>query len=237
MTSTVIIFVKYPAPGAAKTRLAKNLGEIAAAEWYRVCAEHIVRTVSRLPDSRCIVACPPALKASIANDGVARVQKWLAPIAAEATTFGEQAVDEDLGKRMYHALDNALQAGSQKAVLIGSDIPDISESTVARAFSALDNHEVVFGPAIDGGYYLVGASRLHPNLFQGITWSTGTVLRDNTSQAASVGLKVASCSTLPVLQDIDTIEDLQAWLGGLEEHPHPVRGVTSRILKAASSTA
>ncbi|BDA42497.1 hypothetical protein COCOBI_03-3870 [Coccomyxa sp. Obi] len=232
MTNTVIIFVKYPAPGAAKTRLARNVGDVAAAEWYRVCAEHVVRTASRLPGSRCIVACPPA-----EDDGVARVQKWLAPIAAEATTFGEQALDGDLGKRMYHALHEALQADSQKAVLIGSDIPDICESTLAAAFTALDNHEVVFGPAVDGGYYLVGASRLHPGLFQGITWSTGTVLRDNTSQAASVGLKVASCSTLPVLRDIDTIEDLQAWLGELEEHPHPVREVTSQILTAAMSTA
>ncbi|CAL8467835.1 g7373 [Coccomyxa elongata] len=223
MTNTVIIFVKHPASGAAKTRLARNVGEVAAAEWYRVCAEHVVRTGSRLPGSRCIVACPPALKPSAADNGVARVQKWLGPIAADTTTFEEQALDENLGNRMYHALHGALQAGSQKAVLIGSDIPDICESTLAAAFTALDEHDVVFGPAVDGGYYLVGASRLHPDMFQGITWSTGTVLHDNSSQAVSVGLKVASCSTLPVLRDIDTIDDLQAWLEGLEEHPHPKR--------------
>ncbi|KAK9909402.1 hypothetical protein WJX75_001737 [Coccomyxa subellipsoidea] len=196
--------------------------------WLMCC----VKVASRIPDAACMVACPPAKTGAAEEGGLSDVHAWLGQIAAETTRFSEQAQDEDLGKRMYHALHEAVSADSSKAVLIGSDIPDICESVLEAAFAALEEHQVVFGPSIDGGYYLVGASRLPPDMFEGISWSTSSVLSESMSQAASIGLNVAPRSTLPVLRDIDTIEDLQAWMEGHHDLQHPVRGISTKLVAA-----
>lgn len=124
----------------------------------------------------------------------------------------------DLQRRMTEglmgrALSAAFAEGAPAAALIGADIPDLSTAILAEAFQRLADHDIVIGPAADGGYYLVGARReryaeLAPLLFQGIPWGTGRVLRDTLAALAAAHVRV---HLLPLLRDIDRPEDLAAW--------------------------
>jgi hypothetical protein len=102
-------------------------------------------------------------------------------------------------------------------LVIGTDIPDISSGLLAAAAAALQRHDAVLGPAADGGYYLLGLRRLPRGLFEGIAWSTETVCQRQLDNAARLGLDVAPLGTLPVLRDIDTAQDLSAWLSSLPQ--------------------
>ena len=93
-------------------------------------------------------------------------------------------------------------------VLIGTDCPDLNAQLIAEAFQALGEHDLVLGPAIDGGYYLIGLRRLIPELFTGIPWSTSAVLRQTLRIAQKLELAVAQ---LPLLSDVDRPEDLPIW--------------------------
>jgi glycosyltransferase A (GT-A) superfamily protein (DUF2064 family) len=105
---------------------------------------------------------------------------------------------------MATALEEALEEADQ-ALLIGADIPGIDRTAVARAFSALADHDVVLGPARDGGYYLVGLSRACPAIFRDIPWSTDRVLSRTLGRAEEEGLTVA---LLQAKGDVDTVDDL-----------------------------
>ena len=117
----------------------------------------------------------------------------------------------DLGKKMQAAFAELFDAGYRKAIIIGSDCPGLQASHVQQAFDALAKHDVVIGPAADGGYYLLGMNRLHDQLFQAKSWSTETVYRETLADAEAMGL---SHYVLPMLHDVDTVEDLQTagWL-------------------------
>ena len=118
----------------------------------------------------------------------------------------------DLGQRLSTAFADFLGQGRPRVVLIGSDCPGITEKTLYSAFSQLDNHELVLGPALDGGYYLIGLTAFFPELFQGIPWGTAEVLAKTTIKAANLGLNAAF---LEPLTDIDRPEDLPV----LEQFP------------------
>ncbi|CAL5219673.1 g1560 [Coccomyxa viridis] len=139
-----------------------------------------------------------------------QIRLWLEPIQT-GCSYLQQIPDRNLGQRMAAAMDKVLSSGTQKVVLIGSDCPDISESILQEAFAALQHHDVVFGPALDGGYYLVGLSQPPGKLFEGIHWSTSSVLQHSITQAHDLGLSCAA--KLPSLQDLDTIQDLRTWMG------------------------
>jgi rSAM/selenodomain-associated transferase 1 len=112
----------------------------------------------------------------------------------------------DIGERMYNALGKVLGEGYVKAVLVGVDIPGLSTSTVLRAFELLADSDMVFGPARDGGYYLVGLKKPAREIFQGIPWSTARTLGETLRKAYSLGYRTAFTETL---SDIDTVEDLK----------------------------
>ncbi len=118
-------------------------------------------------------------------------------------------VGEDLGQRMDHALTMILRHGYQSAILIGTDIPDISDRTYKHAKELLQTKDVVFGPTQDGGYYLVGLKAPHPELFANIPWSSQQVLTQSHAQAEKLGLAVG---LLERKQDIDTFDDVQDFL-------------------------
>ena len=122
-------------------------------------------------------------------------------------TYNRQAAG-DLGQRMRAALDAALQTGSHRVVLIGTDCPELDGHVVQTAFERLQEHDVVLGPANDGGYYLIGLRRSAPPLFDGIPWGTGDVLRATLRVAEAAGLSVM---LLPRLSDVDCSEDLAVW--------------------------
>ncbi|KAA6420145.1 MAG: hypothetical protein FRX49_09808 [Trebouxia sp. A1-2] len=95
-----------------------------------------------------------------------------------------------------------------QALVIGTDIPDISASILDRAVAALESHQLVLGPAFDGGYYLLGTTCAALQLFEGIEWSSDKVLQQTLQQAKALQLNVAPLDTLPTLEDIDTLQTL-----------------------------
>ena len=111
----------------------------------------------------------------------------------------------DLGQCMLNAFYDAFEAGHEKMVLVGSDIPDISKSIIEEAFKKLDDADVVVGPAEDGGYYLLGLKDAHASLFEGKTYSHDKVLEELLEEAEDAELKVARLKTL---FDIDNKEDM-----------------------------
>ncbi|MBW2328562.1 MAG: TIGR04282 family arsenosugar biosynthesis glycosyltransferase, partial [Deltaproteobacteria bacterium] len=114
----------------------------------------------------------------------------------------------DLGQRMEHAFTQTIQQGAERILLIGSDCPDITADIISNGLKKLNNHDLVLGPAADGGYYLIGL-RTHGNeiatLFNSIDWGTDQVLEQTLTQAKKGEL---SCTLLPQLHDIDRPEDL-----------------------------
>jgi rSAM/selenodomain-associated transferase 1 len=112
----------------------------------------------------------------------------------------------DLGERMLYAFREVFSSGYKKAALVGVDIPDLSPRIVTKAFGLLSEHDVVFGPARDGGYYLVGIKEPLQELFTDIPWSSETTLDISVQRARHAGRSVSFTETL---SDIDTIEDVK----------------------------
>jgi len=191
----LLVFLKEPRPGAVKTRLATSLGAEAAAELYRALAEEEIRLTTPRGDEYRRRLCFTPVEAR------AEIQGWL---PGEELRPQEGA---DLGERMARAIDEAFGGGAARVALIGSDVPWVSREIVLEAFRALGEHDVVLGPARDGGYYLVSLARPESRLFEGIAWSTPSVLSATVERAAALGLSVR---LLDALSDIDTIEDLRA---------------------------
>jgi hypothetical protein len=116
-------------------------------------------------------------------------------------------VGEDLGARMVQAFTTMFERGYKHVLIVGTDVPSLPLTHYQQALSLLANHDVVLGPAQDGGYYLIGLTQAVPELFVGIPWSTDQVLTLTKQKANKLGLKTA---LLPEWRDIDTIDDLQA---------------------------
>lgn len=191
----MIAFVKAPRPGEVKTRLAGELGPEAAAELYRQLAEAaLLHTAPQGGEYERVVCFAPRE----ARDEVAR---WLPGEALEPQR------GDDLGSRMTLAFLGAFERGARRVALMGTDVVGIDRALVLEAFAALEAHDLALGPARDGGYYLIALERLEPRLFEGITWSTPTVLAETMERAAACGLRVR---LLRVLRDVDTIEDVRA---------------------------
>ena len=114
----------------------------------------------------------------------------------------------ELGGKMQAAFQQAFNSGAKAVVIIGTDCPGLTGQHLHHAFEHLTSHDVVMGPAADGGYYLLGMTRLHAEFFQDKAWSTASVLSDTLADAARLGLRVAQ---LPTLHDVDTANDLATW--------------------------
>lgn len=190
----LLIFVKYPGPGKVKTRLAKNIGLENAAILYRKMAESIIYDLSKLAEYRKIVFFDPPERR---ND----VMRWL---KFNGLSFVAQE-GNSLGERMSNAFSHAFSLGADKAVIIGTDCPQISTQTILTAFERLETSEVVIGPSYDGGYYLLGLRRFIPEIFHDIDWSTNLVFDQTMKKLRRNGIK-SEC--LEMLRDVDTVEDL-----------------------------
>jgi uncharacterized protein len=200
--SRLIVFTRYPAPGRAKTRLIPVLGPDGAADLQRRMTERVLNQVEAL-------VARQAMGVEVRFDGgdISKMSRWLGP----RWSYGPQG-EGDIGARMARALSAAFAEGAPAAVLIGTDIPDLSAAILAEAFQRLADHDIALGPAADGGYYLIGARRdryaeLAPLLFQGIPWGTEHVLRNTLAALATAPVAV---HLLPLLRDIDRPEDLAA---------------------------
>jgi rSAM/selenodomain-associated transferase 1 len=137
------------------------------------------------------------------GDSLNDLKDWLGDQYLYAPQMGE-----NLGERMKNGFMEAFSMNFKRVVLIGSDIPDLPLEFIEEAFSALRNYDVVIGPAVDGGYYLIGSRNetFYPKMFEGIPWSTERVLEGTVKILEQAGLTV---HLLKPLRDIDTIEDLR----------------------------
>jgi len=201
MRQRVIIFGRYPFPGKVKTRLIPHLGPAGAADLQRELTEASLRIVTRF-------AASSERESEFCFEGGNRdkVLNWL----GRGILLSEQEKG-DLGQRMYAALLKAFQNGSRRVVLLGTDIPGLTQGHLQEAFRMLREKDVVLGPSTDGGYWLVGMNR-PLDIFEGMTWGDDTVL-DQTLRVLR-GKKLKSHLLKP-LMDVDTIEDLQKWNAGL----------------------
>ncbi len=198
MTETLIVFTRYPEPGKTKTRMIPALGAEGAANLQRQLTEHTLKQVKKLQSSRSV-----SLEFHFAGGNQQLMREWL----GENLTYYPQQTG-DLGERMNSAFAQAFAAGINRVVTIGIDCPDIDESLLNQAFELLKQKDLVLGSAEDGGYYLIGLSRLIPELFVGIDWGSDRVLRQTTNIANKLGLEFDYLTTL---NDIDRPEDLYIW--------------------------
>jgi rSAM/selenodomain-associated transferase 1 len=191
------VFAKAPLSGRVKTRLAAEIGAAPADALYGRMAHAIVaRTVGS--SYRTVVWYAPASAEFV-------VRRWLRGLGVRS--FRPQR-GRGLGARLEHAFDRLFRGGGRSVVIIGTDCPALRERDLLRAFEALESHDVVLGPARDGGYYLVGLRRRQPGLFRRIPWSTAEVMRVTLERASHLGL---SCKVLRPMRDVDRASDARAF--------------------------
>lgn len=191
---SLLIFAREPLPGHVKTRLIPAIGESAAAELYE---ELLYRTLS-------IFGNLLNIKKYLYCDSMDSDSSCCRRYADRFGFLFETQQGNDIGERMYHALNDALEHNDQ-AVLIGTDCPGYSDAYLEKAFALLDNHDAVIGPASDGGYVLIGIKKTHVDLFNDIPWSTSKVLSATRERFKSLGWRWAELETL---HDIDVPADL-----------------------------
>lgn len=205
MSTAIIVFAKAPVPGLAKTRLTPALGESGAAALAERMLNHALAQATAAdvgPVELCAApdATHPALQAAAAEHG------------ARLTEQGTG----DLGLRMHRALTRSLMRHG-RALLIGTDAPALDAAVLRQAASALQDHDAVFVPALDGGYALVGQRRADPRWFSDMRWSHDRVMDETRERLRAAGVRWAE---LPPVADIDEPVDLvnvpPGWLDGLE---------------------
>ena len=200
----LIIFVKYPDPGKVKTRIARELGAEKAADIYSLIAGSVIENVSGSDKYRTVFFFdPPEMENGI--------RQWL---GRDDVTYEPQS-GNTIGERMSDAFERVFSGGAEKAVLIGTDVPEITGETVNRAFRLLEFEDAVIGPAEDGGYYLLGLKKPEPLLFDDIEWGSDSVYKRTVERIEKLDL---SYKPLDTLRDVDTAEDvgteLLKWLTG-----------------------
>jgi uncharacterized protein len=191
-TTAILIFLKAPRIGHVKTRLAQRIGSKSALLVYRTLVE---RQLKRLPrDFSVEIHYAP-------EDAREEMYDWL----GNAYDFRPQC-EGGLGRRLEHAVASAFERGIESAICIGGDCPKLDHVYLEQAAVALEcDHDVVFGPSEDGGYYLIGLNAPYTELFHSIPWSTATTLDESLKQAAKLKLRVLQLETL---YDVDEIAEL-----------------------------
>ena len=203
--AAAIIFLRAPVPGRAKTRLAAGVGAVAAAEFYRCCAERIVSQALLLIDSDVYIFYSDKEEADAIKD-------WLRQLDPGHFHLMPQLQVPDLGDRLEAAFQYIFKKGYSKAFVIGTDIPSLDSVIMQKSLESLDAFDAVWGPSRDGGYYLLAVKKLPPGLFDSINWSTTSVLEESLRNAKRLSLSIAPVTQLPRLTDVDTRRDLEEWL-------------------------
>ena len=194
-TNHLIVFLKAPRPGFVKTRVAATAGRDKACAIYRELVETLLAGLGSL-DSVELRFWP--------DDAAAEIKSWL----REGWTAEPQG-EGDLGDRLRRAFASAFNSGAQRVVIIGSDCPEVEAADIRSAWRELAAHDLVVGPAVDGGYWLIGLSSPQPKMFAGIAWSSDQVLGQTLQLGRELGLRI---QLLRILTDIDTEEDWNAYV-------------------------
>jgi len=197
--NVLIIFARYPVLGKVKKRLASSLGKEFAMGFYKECSNHLFAEIKRNQND----FFTPFLFCS-EKDELNKMIDW----AGSGFEYCYQE-GNDLGERMSNAFNKVFTLGAKKTVIIGTDVPDISNNLITSSFSLLDEKDFVIGPSIDGGYYLLGMKNLNCDLFSGISWSTETVLDHTINRIEKNNFSFAK---LKQLHDIDDEQSLKLWM-------------------------
>lgn len=185
----LLIFVKNPEAGKVKTRLSKTVGRDKALAVYQ----------KLLAYTRNVASPVEADKQVWYSRYIDVNDQWDPKQYSKVIQQGK-----DLGERMKYAFAEAFRNGYKKVVIIGSDCAELSSGIIEQAFDSLGKQDVVIGPSVDGGYYLLGMKRLHPNLFEDIEWSTPVVLSKTLERVKQERLGL---HLLPELNDVDDEAD------------------------------
>ncbi|MBD2204049.1 TIGR04282 family arsenosugar biosynthesis glycosyltransferase [Calothrix sp. FACHB-1219] len=194
----LIIFTRYPEPGKTKTRMIPALGDLGAANLQKQMTEYTVSQVKEL--QKTVDIC---CEVRFAGGNLQLMRDWLG-----LDLVYQPQGEGDLGDRMARSLSDAFQSGREQVIIIGTDCPGVNSQLLAKAFEQVGSYDLVIGPAIDGGYYLIGLRQLIPNLFANIDWGTSQVLQQTVNIAEKLNL---SKIYLPALSDVDYPEDLPIW--------------------------
>jgi len=189
---SLIIFTRYPQAGKTKTRLIPALGEEGAAQLQKKLTEYTLKEADQLTVN---------IRVYFSDGNENLMANWL----GNSYQYYRQS-NGNLGDRLIAALEESFTKEIEKIVIIGIDCPDLNADLIQQAFQALSIQDLVLGKAEDGGYYLIGLRGFYPELFQGIDWGTHLVLEQTVASAEAIGLTM---SYLPMLNDIDTPEDLE----------------------------
>ncbi|MDZ7666236.1 MAG: TIGR04282 family arsenosugar biosynthesis glycosyltransferase [Desulfotignum sp.] len=194
--TAIVIMVKYPQAGTVKTRLGNQIGMKKACELYREFVRTLMATC-RSTGFDTVISCHP-------DHPVSDYRKWLGTGVQYMVQKGP-----DLGQKMRDAFEQGFALGYDRVVLTGSDLPHLAGARIEEAAQKTGMCDVVIGPALDGGYYLVAMTqgRFFPGMFDAIPWSTPDVLRLTLEKIAAARRKPC---LLAVMRDIDTLADLTA---------------------------
>jgi rSAM/selenodomain-associated transferase 1 len=224
----LVIFAKAPIPGGVKTRLCPPLTPDEAATLHgSFVLDTLERTKAacstfRLPAVR-LLACAPS-----STHVFFRIM---------AERHGVLLLDQqgkDLGERMHRAFVDCFAQGFARVVLVGTDVPSLPLIHYQQAFGGLETHDLVLGPAQDGGYYLIGLTRPAADLFQDIPWSSEQVLAATQDRADRAALRT---TLLPAWRDIDTIDDLRALIQESANEAHQPRSGRNVSMRTAGALA
>ncbi|EME31365.1 Probable inactive tRNA-specific adenosine deaminase-like protein 3 [Galdieria sulphuraria] len=221
MKSRFLFFCKAPKPGYAKSRLAPFLGNSTAAELSAALTEYVLEQLLQhfysVNTELCFVVCYTG------EEDISYWHSWFLPIFTQyfgkasqndsgnfsfeknfQLSFVEQS-NGSLGDRLRHAFYKSFETGAKKVIVVGIDSPDLDGFLVETALKALETFDVVVGPCLDGGYYLLGMRSFCEEVFTDIPWSTSKVLHATRNQALNAGYTM---DVLPALEDIDEVENL-----------------------------
>ena len=187
--NAIIVFARNPELGKCKTRLAKTIGDEAALKIYKYLLQHTANITEKIEADKFVFYSEHIHENDIWNDNI---------------FIKKLQQGSDLGLKMKHAFIELFDSGYEKIIIVGSDILDLEVEHISEAFLKLKTHDVVIGPALDGGYYLLGMKQLHSQIFEHKTWGTSTVLKDTLKD-----LNHKNIYLLDGLNDIDIFEDLK----------------------------
>lgn len=187
------ILCRFPEPGKVKTRLAHGIGDKRAAQCYRRIVETMMQntTAKASEYERVLFYSPQQRKDAFSQ--------WFP---------GERLLPQrggDIGIVMENAMKDLLDMGATKALITGSDIPLLGRKIIGQAFAELDQGDIVIGPAVDGGYYLIGMKTLYAGIFQDMTWGSAQVFAKT---IAAIEISGLTWKPVAMLSDVDTAEDL-----------------------------
>jgi rSAM/selenodomain-associated transferase 1 len=192
---TILVFLKHPTPGAVKTRLAATVGPDRAAAAYREMAAAVLDRLQLVRAAARVIAHFDGAEEGAFPDWHAAAEVWWPQSAG------------GLGERLEHGFARA-HADGGPVLAVGTDCPEIDPDLIGQAIDLMAGHDAVFGPAHDGGYYLVGTARHLSGFFEGVRWSSEHTLADHLGRCERAGWSVG---LLPPRHDIDTWDDYLAY--------------------------